>query len=95
MNNSFEQLSKLLENILKKNGLDKQVKETQVINIWKEIAGQKISRMTEPVKVVDGKLFVRVSNPSWRNELTLLKPKIKDKINTKLGDAIIKEIIFV
>lgn len=95
MNNSFEQLGKLLEKILKNYGLDKKVKESQVINIWDEVAGQKISKMTEPVKVVDGKLFVRVSNPSWRNELTLLKPRIKDTINKKLGDTIIKEIIFV
>jgi len=95
MNQSFEQLGRLIERILKDAGLDKQVNESQAINYWNEIAGEEISTLTEPVKVADGKLFVRVSNPSWRNELIMLKPKIKNKLNKRIGSSTIKDIIFM
>lgn len=95
MNNSFEQLGRIIERILKDSGLDKQVKESQAINFWKEIAGEEISNFTEAFKVADGKLFIRVKNPSWRNELIMLKPQIKSKLNKRIGASTIKDIIFL
>jgi predicted nucleic acid-binding Zn ribbon protein len=94
MSNSFEQIGRIIENILKNAGLDKKVKETQAINFWKEVAGKEISKYSEPIKVEDGTLFIKVSSPSWRNELIMLKPKIKEKLNRKLGSFIIKDILF-
>jgi predicted nucleic acid-binding Zn ribbon protein len=94
-NNRFEQIGTLIENLLKNSGLEKQVKETQAMNFWRDVAGKEISNYTEPVKVADGTLFIKVSNPSWRNELILLKPGIKKKLNRKIGTTVIKDIIFM
>ena len=93
--NNFIHLSKVLEQILKNYGLELKLKESEALNIWNDIAGKKISRITEPLKIQDGRLFIRVSSPSWRNELVLLKPKIIEKMNERIGSKIIKEIIFV
>lgn len=95
MGNDFETIGKIIEKILKNYGIEKKVKENQVINIWDEIVGRKISSITKPMRVADGKLFVQVCNSSWRSELFLLKPKILKKIQKEIGKGIIQEIIFV
>ena len=95
MNNSFEQIGRIIDNILKNAGLDKNVRESQALNFWNDVAGKEISSYTEPVKVANGKLFIKVSNPSWRNELIMLKPTIQKKLNRKIGTAVIKDIIFM
>ena len=95
MKNSFEQLNKILAGILKEYGIEKQVKEAEALNIWQEEIGVRIARVTEPLKVADGKLFVKVKSSSWRSELILLKPAILNKINKRLGKLIIKDIVFV
>ena len=93
--NNFEKIGKTIEKILINHGLDKKVKESDIINFWSEATGKKISEMTTPLKVLDGKLFIKVANPSWRSELMLVRPKIIEKINSRIGSQILKEIIFV
>lgn len=95
MKNSFEQLNKILARILKEYGMEKHVKEAEALNIWQEEIGDRIVKVTKPIKVVDGKLFVKVKSSSWRSELILLKPAILNKINKRLGKSIIKDIVFV
>ena len=93
--NNFEKIGKTIEKILINYGIDKKVKESEIIVFWKEVTGKKIAEKTTPLKVIDGKLFIKVSNPSWRNELMLVRPKIIKKINSRIGSQILKEIIFV
>ncbi len=93
--NNFEKIGKTIEKILIGYGLDKKVKETEIINFWNEVTGKKISEITKPLKILDGRLFIKVSNPSWRSELMLVKPKIIEKINNRIGCKILKEIIFL
>ncbi len=95
MNNNFIQLGKIVDQLLESYNLQKKVKESSVLTIWQEIVGKKIARITEPIKVQDGKLFIHVSSSSWRNELVLLKPKIKEKIALSIGEKIITDIIFM
>lgn len=93
--NNFEKIGKTIEKILINYGIDKKVKESEIIVFWEEVTGKKIAEKTTPLKVIDGKLFIKVSNPSWRNELMLVRPKIIKKINSRIGSQILKEIIFV
>ena len=61
MNHRFKQLGGIIENILRQSGLEKGVKESQAINYWQDVAGKEISGYTKPIKVADGKLFIKVS----------------------------------
>jgi len=50
---------------------------------------------TDAESIRDGKLFVRVKNAAWRNELLYLKKEIIDKINGEMKQKIVKDIIFI
>lgn len=91
----FSSLDNVLRKILREYGLEKKLNETEIVLRWSETVGKKISRVTEPIDIRDGKLFVRVSSATWRSELVLLKPHICNKINGLAGKKIITDIVFV
>ena len=51
--------------------------------------------MTEPVRMSDAKLFVKVQNDAWRNEIVFYKKEIIGNINKALGSAVIEDIILI
>ena len=75
-------------------GLGKKIKQYDALNVWSEVVGEQIAAVTEPERVAGGKLFVRVSRSTWRNELTFLKKEIIERLNAKLGAQIVNDIIF-
>lgn len=93
--NNFFSLNEIIDRIIRKHDLEKIVLEGQTVKEWNEVVGKKISEITKPVKVSDGKLFVQVLRNNWRTELILLRPEIKKKINEKIGSDVLKDIVFV
>jgi predicted nucleic acid-binding Zn ribbon protein len=93
--NSFRQLSQILDILVRKYGVDRKLKEYQALSDWNDVVGTKISKISKVVKISDGKLFIEVSNSSWRAELLLMKPQIIEKINKRIGTQVLKDIVFV
>ena len=91
----MESLESILELTLRELGIEKSMKRYQALWIWPKVVGDRIAEVTEPQRVSEGKLFIRVKNDTWRNELVYYKPKIIKKLNTKLGAPVIEDIIFI
>ena len=85
-------LGDIFEQVLRKYSLGKSIKEQKILLLWEEKVGEKISRHTKPVKVVNKKLVVHADNPAWVQELSLMKNEILRKLNC--GEEIIKDIKF-
>ena len=62
--------------------------------IWCAVVGKTISNNTEIIHLKKGVLTIKASNPIWRNELSLQKGELIDKINNPKSNLYIKEIIF-
>ncbi|OSM06828.1 hypothetical protein MAIT1_00301 [Magnetofaba australis IT-1] len=61
---------------------------------WHRAITPHIARHTEPVRLSDGVLTVRVDSPSWLQELTFLKPDIIARLNDAMPDARVRDIRF-
>ena len=79
---------------LKAAGLRDRFDENLSIAYWDTTVGKEIAAQTEPRKVVDGIMFVKVDNDAWRQELAFFKHEIIQKLNDKIGKSAIKEIKF-
>ena len=73
-------------------GLDERLHQYQALLIWDEVVGPQIAARTKPEKIRDGVLEVSVDQPTWMQQLQLLKPQILAKLNARLGDAPLREI---
>ena len=61
---------------------------------WDTVVGKEISEHTEPFKISNGTVFVKVNDTTWRNELQYFKNEIIEKLNNKIGKKVVNDIKF-
>lgn len=86
-----EVLNKLIFNL----DIEKGILQGRAFILWNEVVGEVNARKTKPIKIDRGKLFVRTTNSTWRQELFYQKNEIVKKLNIRLRSDIIKDIIFL
>jgi len=75
-------------------GLGTKFKQHEILDMWSQIVGEQISKVAVAESIRDGKLFVSVKHSTWRNELIFLKQEIITRINNRMSQIIINDIIF-
>ncbi len=90
-----EKLSGIISGILKNRGWESKVREHRVFPIWNKVVGDDIAKNSAPSRIDRGLLVVVTKNPTWTQQLTMMKKKIIDKINVELDDEIVKDIRFI
>jgi predicted nucleic acid-binding Zn ribbon protein len=80
--------------ILRSAGMEDGLNEDEVRTMWKDLAGDFISRHTEPLSVKGGHLILRVTQPALRFQLEQMKPMLLGRIRDQLGAGRIKSIKF-
>ena len=88
-----KKLKHLLEDYL--DGTDfKDINNTISIElIWEKMVGNPISSNTKIQSFKNGTIIINVSNSIWRNELSLQKPILLEKLQKKEPNLKIKELI--
>lgn len=88
-------VGEVLEGFLRETGLREQVRRMSVLDAWDELVGDKIARVTEPVRLDGGVLFVEVRSSAWLMELNMMKRRILDRLNDGREEGRIEKIRFV
>jgi predicted nucleic acid-binding Zn ribbon protein len=57
----------------------------QALVNWPEIVGETLAAVTEPLKVENEILLIRVKEAVWRSELQFMKPELLEKIRGNTG----------
>ena len=87
-------IKEVLSDYMEGSSLKEINKTINMEQIWQAVVGKTISKNTEIVHLKKGILKIKTSNPIWRNELSLQKKDLIDKINNTESKFNIKEIIF-
>ena len=87
--------AQVLDDLIDRLAFRERLREHAVWNVWAEVVGPLLASRTEPLRIEDGKLFVRVANSTWMQELQFLKDEIRNRLNHRLGAQIVREIFLV
>jgi hypothetical protein len=82
----------LVDKLLKGLGLNERLQQYRALIIWEEVVGPQIAARTRPIRIREGVLEINVDQPTWRQQLQLMKPKILAQLNAELGKATIKDL---
>lgn len=88
-------LGEAIDAFLKKHGLQEEAKVQEIINDWGKLMGAPIASNTDKIWFQKGILYVRMSSPMWKSELSLARTKIRNHINQKIGQEIVREVKIV
>lgn len=83
----------IIAEILKKQHLDHKMLENRVVRSWEQVIGKTVARATTEIFVHSGTLYLRINSSVMRNELLMLKDKIKDALNNEVGHQIVMDIV--
>lgn len=88
-------IASVLQGVLEKHGVDKQIERLGVLELWPEIVGSQLAKVTRAKGVDEAALFVEVRSSAWLTELSLMKDEFLERVNERLGTAAIERIVFV
>ena len=91
----MQSLKIAIDSMLRKFGIENAIAQNNALNIWGETVGEKVAKNTEPDRVEHGVMIIKVSSPTWRQELYFQKNEIIKKINNKIGKNVIRDIRFI
>jgi predicted nucleic acid-binding Zn ribbon protein len=83
-----------IEELVAQLGIKKKLHEQDVFVVWDEAVGTRIAGVAHPARMLRGTLIVSVKSGAWRNELSMRKQEIVQKLNKLLGAEIVKDIKF-
>ncbi len=87
-----------IQNIMVKTfgklNIDQKIKEYKIFKHWADAVGPHIAKKTQPKRLMNKKLFVNVSTPTWVTELIYQKEEILERINKTLGNEEVIDIVF-
>lgn len=82
-------LKQFVQNSKLKNG----IRAAQIEEVWLELMGNTIAKYTNKIYIFDQKLFIETSVGPLKNELGFQKQQIIERVNEKLGEKIITDVI--
>ncbi|HEX7051523.1 MAG TPA: DUF721 domain-containing protein [Longimicrobiales bacterium] len=88
-------LGRALGDYLDRTGLGARIDEARVVPEWAERVGDAIARVTRPLRVSRGTLFVAVRSSAWLMELKLMESEIRRRLNAGRERGRIERIRFV
>lgn len=89
-----EGLGTIINKLVADSEIGKKINRYNIFNHWSEIVGIEIGKKTKPEKLYKGLLYISVANSTWANELSLMTEQLVRKINTYIGEQLVKGIRF-
>lgn len=91
----MDRIGSILHRTFKELGIARPVHRYQALHLWSESVGETISRVTVPKKIKGDRIYVKVINDTWRHELVYHKEEILRKLNARIGENSIRDILWI
>jgi len=85
-------LDDIINQLLRKEGLETPLNERRLIDAWDTVAGAAIARYTGEKFIRNQVLFVNILNPALRSEISMMKTQLVGRLNAVIGARVISDI---
>lgn len=76
---------------LRESGLEHSVLDVQIEEVWPQVMGDVVNRLTRSVEVRDGVLYVRVNSAALKTQLFENRFELVRKLNEAVGAKAIRD----
>ena len=87
-----QQLRDLILRNLRAQGLETPLLQKRVVEAWPLIAGPVVARYTLNTYIYNQTLYVRLSSPALRSELSMRRQELTELLNKYVGNQVITDI---
>ncbi len=90
-----QQIGGALQSILARIDHEGHFEIVRLVRLWPEVVGDAIARRTEVTGLKFHTAVVKVSGAMWIQELNLMKPQILERLRTRMGNDVVRDLRFV
>lgn len=88
-----QSLKQVIEELLRSYRIEGKMYEHMLISKYPEVVGPMIARYTESLRIRNRILFLQISSPVVKNELSYAREKLTKSLNAAAGKDIIDKIV--
>lgn len=92
--NNTEQIGDVIRRLLRQQGLETPLNEYRLVDAWKDVVGETITRYTMNLYIKNQTLYVQLSSSVLRQELMMGRELLVRNLNEKVGSQVIVNIVF-
>lgn len=85
-------LDEVLRKFLREEGLEVPLQQKRLIDAWEVVTGNIVSRYTTEKFIRNQTLFVKITNPALRQDLSMMRTQLVKRLNEQVGSFIISDI---
>ena len=94
----FKRREQLISSLVMRNlrvmGLETPLLQKRLVEAWPVVAGEAIARYTTSVNIANQTLFVHLSMPALRADLSMRRQEFVQRLNSYVGAQVIADIRF-
>ena len=89
-----QQIDDILQMVLREQGLETPLLQKRLIDQWETVTGNIVARYSEEKYIKNQTLFVKITNPALRQDLTMMRQQLVKRLNESVGAFVIVDIKF-
>ncbi len=89
-----QSISDLLQQVLRNEGLEMPLQQKRLVDSWETVAGPVIAKYTKNKFIKNQTLFIQLVNPALRQDLSMQKTDLMNRLNAVVGAKVIYDIKF-
>ena len=86
-----QQVKDLILRSLREQGLEMPLQQKRLVEAWPIVAGPVVARYTLNTYIYNQTLYVRLSNPALRSDLSMRRKELTEQLNKYVGNQVITD----
>ena len=91
---NVQQVKDLILQALREQGLETPLNQKRLVDAWPEVAGPLIASYTLNTYIYNQILYVRLSSPALRADLSMRRQELTARLNAIVGEQVITDVRF-
>lgn len=87
-----QKIDGILQMILREQGLEIPLQQKRVIDQWEVVTGKIVSKYTAEKFIKNQTLYVKITNPALRQDLTMMRHQLVKRLNESVGALVIVDV---
>lgn len=85
-------LDEVLKKLLREEGLEMPLLQKRLVDAWEVVTGNVVSRYTAEKYIRNQTLFVKITNPALRQDISMMRTQLVKRLNEQVGSFVISDI---
>lgn len=87
-----QHIDDVLQIVLREQGFETPLQQKRLIDLWETVTGKIVAQYTTEKFIKNQTLFVKITNPALRQDLTMMRHQLVKRLNESVGALVIVDV---